>query len=599
MITAPTQIGDPIQHTLWGVISYALEDFAWCEWLYHTVHGYPVPVTLAGSATRHGFALPHDISVFPDPNDPETEQDYAKALQTGRYLILICSPHSSHSKVLDAHIREFKRAGGEERIIALVVEGAPNSAPTVAAPTNWLPPWLAWRLDEAGHFLPADRSEPQIIDARPNRADLDDVMASLLAALMDISRSEFDVLTGPAQAPAARKSNLSSDKASVVEKVWAELAATPQAPPPETRSTPAETPAPSLTQKPIFKIAMAGAVAAVLGIAAWKLQGMNPKGQQMATATVSSKSEAANVASQSPKIASEAPVSAGQASNAASQAPVASEPPPAPPAPKPNLAVKEHPTTVAPPIAVASNPPAKTQAPAFRAEPTVSAAPSAPVTPVAPAPSTAQAAPPKPPRPAPINALSTAPMTRVETVSKGAAAPPQRVALQQPEPQPQSAASSREQPVTSIVSSGSPGNVTRLQTSIPVTPATAPAATWEQLEARESDQVLKEANRARAYADSLARQGHASEALPQYEHALDYMQRYVSLQADDETAVLDAAKLCLTVGNLQTAYSSSAEAQKTLRNGQKMLTKLKPSRLMADERARTLNALQSQIRTSR
>ncbi len=214
------------QDLYWGVISYVPADIAWCEWLYFTLNGYPVPVALAARATRDGFGLPETLSVFPDPDDRDYAGRYPDALKAGRYLIVICSPNSARSESVDAHIRDFKAAGGEERIIVLAVEGEPTSGAgrRSPGPSAWLPPWLRWRLDEKGGFRIADRTEPQIIDARPGRMDLDDIMASLIAALLDVPRGEFDIASGPIpQPPPARDDTQLLDQEGMVEQIWAEL----------------------------------------------------------------------------------------------------------------------------------------------------------------------------------------------------------------------------------------------------------------------------------------------------------------------------------------------------------------------------------------
>ena len=126
MLTANSQSEVHPQEVIWGVISYVPADIAWCEWLYFTINGYPVPVALAVRATRDGFGLPEALSVFPDPNDNDYANRYPEALQAGRYLIVICSPHSTQCGTVESHIRDFKKAGGEERIIVLVVEGEPT-----------------------------------------------------------------------------------------------------------------------------------------------------------------------------------------------------------------------------------------------------------------------------------------------------------------------------------------------------------------------------------------------------------------------------------------------------------------------------------------
>ena len=111
------------------------------------------------------------------------------------YLVVVCSPRSAHCAEVDAQICAFKSAGGEERIIALVVEGGPEGALEKAAKTEspgWLPSWLRWRLQD-DTFATADAGEPRIVDARPGRASLKEIRDILLAALLDVDAWELEV----------------------------------------------------------------------------------------------------------------------------------------------------------------------------------------------------------------------------------------------------------------------------------------------------------------------------------------------------------------------------------------------------------------------
>lgn len=144
----------------------------------------------------HGFPLPDSLAVFPDPGMAGFAGHYPKALAASRYLIVVCSPHSAHSDLVDGHVRGFKRAGGEERIIVLVVEGGPDAGmerqARPVAPA-WLPPWLDWRWQD-GAFCTADRNEPQIVDARPGGAALRAVRDALLEALLASDAGRLDQL---------------------------------------------------------------------------------------------------------------------------------------------------------------------------------------------------------------------------------------------------------------------------------------------------------------------------------------------------------------------------------------------------------------------
>jgi len=182
----------------WAAVSFVTEDAAWCDWIYHALNGYPLPASLVDRVTPHGFPRPDCLSIFPDRQDPDYHEHIAQALENSAFLVVVCSSHSAHHAVVDEHIRAFKNAGGDERIIALVIDGLPDERlgehPRVEN-YEWLPAWLRWRCDEKG-FCPADRSEPRIVDARRGHASLRQVRDALLTALVDMDSGELDRLGG-------------------------------------------------------------------------------------------------------------------------------------------------------------------------------------------------------------------------------------------------------------------------------------------------------------------------------------------------------------------------------------------------------------------
>ena len=190
-----SHLNEELDGASWAVLAYSQKDALWADWLYRNLNGYPVPRGMIESATSHGWPRPDCVSVFPDRRDPEYAAHYPQALEKSAYLVVVCSPSSGHCPEVDAQICAFKSAGGEERIVALVVEGEPEGAlekaPKTAAP-GWLPVWLRWRLN-GDAFGAADVSEPRIVDARPGRASLKEVRDILLATLLDVEAWELEV----------------------------------------------------------------------------------------------------------------------------------------------------------------------------------------------------------------------------------------------------------------------------------------------------------------------------------------------------------------------------------------------------------------------
>jgi hypothetical protein len=107
------------------------------------------------------------------------------ALENSENLIVICSPHSAHSKWVNAEILHFKNSGRGDRIFAVVVDGIPNSDDPES---NCFPPAL--RFEAIGDELLSDRAvEPLGIDLRKERFPRSRLR--LVAGLLGIS---FDSL---------------------------------------------------------------------------------------------------------------------------------------------------------------------------------------------------------------------------------------------------------------------------------------------------------------------------------------------------------------------------------------------------------------------
>jgi hypothetical protein len=189
-------VSPPAAQPCWAAVSFVFEDAPWCDWIYREFDGSRVPRPLAGRPSRHGFPYPDRLSVSPDPADPQQLESYAETLKIAQYLIIIVSPNSSHDQTAQEHMRLFRAAGGEERIIALVVKGEPASGSAEPGSVNdasWLPKWLAYRF-KGNTFEAGVPNEPMIIDARLGVSSLAEVRARLCAAMLEVPVSQLGEL---------------------------------------------------------------------------------------------------------------------------------------------------------------------------------------------------------------------------------------------------------------------------------------------------------------------------------------------------------------------------------------------------------------------
>lgn len=142
-------------------ISYSHQDEAWGRWLQRVLEAYRVPRRLAGSEGSFG-PVPNRLSpVFRDREDFSTAADLTAsvmaALASSETLVVICSPAAARSRWVDEEIRYFQELGRGDRILALIVEGDPQSDDPGQ---QCFPAALARNPD-------GTRCEPLAADARP------------------------------------------------------------------------------------------------------------------------------------------------------------------------------------------------------------------------------------------------------------------------------------------------------------------------------------------------------------------------------------------------------------------------------------------------
>ncbi len=96
------------------------------------MEGYPIPREFVGLELGDGYKLPKNLRpIFRDRDElsgssnlgPAIEQ----ALKKSRYLIVLCSPNSAKSEWVDKEIATFQGMGRGKKVLALILDGEPNS----------------------------------------------------------------------------------------------------------------------------------------------------------------------------------------------------------------------------------------------------------------------------------------------------------------------------------------------------------------------------------------------------------------------------------------------------------------------------------------
>lgn len=166
----------------WAFISYRHADNSptqnpegnrWADWLHQQLETFRVPPELVGRATRSGTVPARILPCFRDeaelPTNSDLSTSISDALDSSRYLIVICSPRAVQSRYVNEEIRYFKSLGRSHRILSLVIAGEPNASEKAEFGTSQecFPEALRFGLAEDGSI---DRSqlggEPLAADAR-------------------------------------------------------------------------------------------------------------------------------------------------------------------------------------------------------------------------------------------------------------------------------------------------------------------------------------------------------------------------------------------------------------------------------------------------
>jgi hypothetical protein len=124
--------GHTVEEKYWAFISYSHADEIWGQWLCQAVETYRVPRALVGKPSRDGTVPRRLFPVFRDREELPISADLGAnlkiALESSRYLVVICSPSAAKSSWVNEEIRYFKSTRTEERVLCLVVAGEPNAA---------------------------------------------------------------------------------------------------------------------------------------------------------------------------------------------------------------------------------------------------------------------------------------------------------------------------------------------------------------------------------------------------------------------------------------------------------------------------------------
>src|SRR5260370_18597796 len=152
----------------------------WATWLHQVLENYEIPPDLVGTTNSRGEVIPASLyPVFRDeeelPADADLTRNIRQALENSALLVVICSPRAAQSRFVAEEIRYFKELGKADRILALMIDGEPNTADDSAKQTAGLPaemeclpePLRRGVAKNDGSIDWNARTEPIAADARP------------------------------------------------------------------------------------------------------------------------------------------------------------------------------------------------------------------------------------------------------------------------------------------------------------------------------------------------------------------------------------------------------------------------------------------------
>lgn len=176
-------------------ISYKHDDAVWARKIHRYLETYSIPRRLVGKKTQNGIVPKTLRPIFKDRDEMPSASDLSKvvknALEASEYLIVICSPRSAESNWVNEEVLTFKRLGGAERILCIVIEGEPGASEIPGRESEeCLCPALRYHLDSRGE-LSDQRAEPIAADARAGGDGYKLARLKLVAGLIGVGLDDL------------------------------------------------------------------------------------------------------------------------------------------------------------------------------------------------------------------------------------------------------------------------------------------------------------------------------------------------------------------------------------------------------------------------
>lgn len=115
----------------WAFISYSHADARHANAIHQFLENYSIPKYLVGKQTESGIIPRRLRPIFKDREELPSASDLSglvnQALESSRFLIVVCSPNSATSRWVNEEVLSFKRLNRSSRILCIIVDGEPNA----------------------------------------------------------------------------------------------------------------------------------------------------------------------------------------------------------------------------------------------------------------------------------------------------------------------------------------------------------------------------------------------------------------------------------------------------------------------------------------
>ena len=174
-------------------LSYSHRDAAMADWLHETLEAFRVPPRLVGQLTEQGAVPKRLTPIFRDRQElaaaGNLSEEIEEAIAASRFLIVLCSPAAARSRWINEEITCFKRFHGEDRILAVIIDGEPFSSDIAGSEEEeCFPTALRFHHDARGRPT-TRRAEPIAADLRETgdgrRMGLLKIIAGMLGVGLD------------------------------------------------------------------------------------------------------------------------------------------------------------------------------------------------------------------------------------------------------------------------------------------------------------------------------------------------------------------------------------------------------------------------------